>query len=217
MRLARTTYRVTLALLAFLLLALSASVTYGVGYAPPTDLHCPAHNDEAYIKIESASGSFDINGVIFEWSGDPGILTVTNTNRMALAFYGVCIKGGPGNSGTIGANEYLQPLSGVQFFWKTEISYIVFYGVNLSYPPPPNGCRDQCTPKPTDTPLATPSPEPSENESSTQMPAPSEAPPTTLLPNTATSAYSNQAALISFGLLLIAAGLYAFGTRFRKP
>lgn len=207
----RTAYRVTLALLAFLLLALSASVAYGnEGYAPPTDLHCPAHSDEAYTQIGQASGSLIIEDVSFEWSGDPGILTVTNGNIDATAFYGVCIKGGAGNSGTIGANEALGPGESATFEWKTEISYLVFYGVNLAYPPPPNGCRDQCSPEPT----ATPTPAPSESESSTQTAAPS-TPPT--LPDTAVSPLNrNQAALVSFGLLLVAAGLYLIGTRARK-
>ena len=101
--------------------------------------HCPDKDNPG--KVESSTGDFTEQDVHFQWSGDPGTVTVTNNNDVETATVVLCLKGGndfEGGDNTTGSFEVeLAPGEVFTDTYGTEISYFILYSVELTTPPPP--------------------------------------------------------------------------------
>ena len=112
---------------------------------PPDDVsaaeQCENHtsDDIALPKVESANGDEEVNDVDFSWSGDPGVLTVTNNND-TTATISWCAKGGANFSdGSMITGEQTTVLAAgesVEVTFGTEISYFLVYSIVVADPEP---------------------------------------------------------------------------------
>ena len=110
--------------------------------------HCEEHksSDIALPKVESATGNKTVSEVNFEWSGDPGVLTVTNNNA-TTATIEWCAKGGAkpnspdgkfyeGSMITGKISTVLGAGKSVKVNFGTEVSYFLVYSVVIADPEP---------------------------------------------------------------------------------
>jgi hypothetical protein len=93
--------------------------------------HCYDHQRNK--KIESKSGTYTLNGVTAEWSGDPGMLQVKNSND-TIATITWCAKGGKNfaKDGSMSVGKTvttLNPNEEAKVRFGTEVSYFIVYSV----------------------------------------------------------------------------------------
>jgi hypothetical protein len=106
--------------------------------------HCPGSDHGAPSgAIEGASGTTTVEGITVTWSGDPGVVTFTNTTELDATVIW-CAKGGTDfaadGSKTLGVQSTEVPADGLPVTegpFGTEISYLVVYDVEFHEPPPP--------------------------------------------------------------------------------
>jgi hypothetical protein len=114
--------------LAILLLALTPLTSF----AQAVD-HCPDHDGHP-DKVEDDTGSVSEGGVTVSWTGDPGVVTITNTSAQTVTVV-FCAKGGTGFSGgdqTSGQRTVtLDPDGTESFTFGTEISYLIVYDISF--------------------------------------------------------------------------------------
>ncbi|MBA4169898.1 MAG: hypothetical protein H0X68_05775, partial [Chloroflexi bacterium] len=140
-----TTGRTVLALGAILslLLALFGAAAARPGTVLAAGDHCPSDTNGAPSgAVNGAEGDESEQDVSITYSGDPGVVTLTNNNDTDATVV-FCAKGGNEfegdnkNSGEITAT--LAPDETQTFEFGTEISYFVLYSVTVDQPEEPGG------------------------------------------------------------------------------
>lgn len=134
--------------LSLTLVTVFAFTVFAVPVSAQSADHCPDKDNPN--KVESASGSQTVNGVNVVWGGDPGSLTLTNTNTTEATVMW-CAKGGKDfyqNSKTTGEQTTVLDASEANAFnFGTEISYLIVYKVTVEEPEQPERPEEPETPE----------------------------------------------------------------------
>ena len=132
------TGRTLLAIVAILSLLLSAFAIARPGIAAASSHHCPGGGEGAPPgAINQTEGSIDEDGVLIEWSGDPGTVTITSNNETDATVV-FCAKGGDdfadGSQSSGEVTVTLMPGETATFSFGTGISYFVLYSITVEEP-----------------------------------------------------------------------------------